>query len=153
MPGSKNERKGKLLSEKNNRAEEIAQQLNTKVVELREYPNKSVGAYFENGMFRFIKGSTSQYLEKARSKKNSRKNSKSRKTPNKKEIEQFYKNKKLTGGNQDEENSESENENEEQHGGMKKNKKNKNKSMNGSIDLKTAVTLLRQYYSEKYNSF
>ncbi len=152
MPGSKNERKGKLLSEKNNRAEEIAQQLSTKVVELREYDNKSIGAYFENGMFRFIKGSTSKFLEKARSKKNSRKNSKSRKTPNKKEIEQFYKNKKLMGGNQESESENEESENQQQ-GGMKRSKKNKNQHQNGSIDLKTAVTLLRQYYSEKYNSF
>jgi hypothetical protein len=128
------------------------QKYNEDVADVYEYDNGAVGVFLKSGKFRFIQGSTPETLAKLRSKRSSSKRSSSKKASSKKasskKTSSKRSSKKQKGGEIDnmlkrlDDISSEKKDNEETMSGGNKKKK---------LSLKSAVQLLRKYYSEKFS--
>jgi hypothetical protein len=122
------------------------QKYNEDVADVYEYDNGAVGVFLKSGKFRFIQGSTPETLAKLRSKRSSSKRSSSKRSSSKK-ASLKHSSKKQKGGEIDnmlkrlDDISTEKKEDEETISGGSKKKK---------LSLKSAVQLLRKYYSEKF---
>jgi hypothetical protein len=137
------------------------QKYNEDVADVYEYDNGAVGVFLKSGKFRFIQGSTPETLAKLRSKRSSSKRSSSKRSSSKrssskrssskrsssKKASLKHSSKKQKGGEIDnmlkrlDDISTEKKEDEETISGGSKKKK---------LSLKSAVQLLRKYYSEKF---
>ncbi len=154
-------RAGVLLSDKpiEMEAKELANkkaaELGTECKEIRKYANGAIGVYFANGKFLFVRGATKEYLEKARAKRTSQKGGS--KSPKRKSQQKADKQEKQKGGEYDKFYKKNRKEKtdtvDEELGkiGVRRRSQKAGTLPKRKVSLKTAVRLLRQYYSEKYS--
>ncbi len=159
-PKSSPKKKGILLSDKPEEIEakalanKRAEELGTKCKEIRKYASGVIGVYFENGKFQFIRGATKEYLEKARAKRGSKSKSPSRKSQSggkSDDMSKFYKKQNKQKGGDDMSDEMDMDMELKKMGRRRRSQRAGNQQQKKKVSLKTAVRLLRQYYSEKYD--